>query len=86
MSIRVNGINGILLGLAIGLGLGLLATFNVPPQFQTPSYRCLGILFGGLIGTVAGCLLWLIDRRRKPASPKEWLSAMMNEGQKKKEK
>jgi drug/metabolite transporter (DMT)-like permease len=82
MAVKVTGVKGVLLGVAIGLGLGLYATFNVPAQFQTESYRCLGILFGGLIGAVAGCLLWWIDWRRRPASPKAWLSAMMTEDQK----
>jgi hypothetical protein len=82
MSMKVTGVKGIVLGLAVGLGLGVFATFNVPADLRTPSNLCLGILFSGLIGAGAGCLLWWIDRRRKPASSKEWLSAMMNEGKK----
>jgi hypothetical protein len=83
MSLKVTGIKGILLGSAVGLVLGLAATFNVPAPFQTPSNRCLGILFGGLIGAAGSCLLWWIDRKRERVSPKVWMSAMMSEEKKK---
>jgi hypothetical protein len=77
MSIKVTGIKGVLLGAAVGLGLGYWASSSSAPPFNSPWYVCASTLAGGTIGVLAGCLLWWVDKKRAPVPPEAWLSKTM---------
>jgi hypothetical protein len=87
MSAKFKGVEGILVGFAVGAGFGCYGVFRtgqeMGPAWNSRWYMLIGALVTGVMGAAIASVLLLVDKkrdkRRKQAQPTTWLSTMIEQ-------